>query len=657
MLAVSTLQFDIFGTIFVLVPWIFAVGWLSGRLLGIRVGRWRSALTATIGWFIGVVMSALVVGDAGGGLLVEIPVVIFFGVFATMPLVIAADLVSRRTKPARGRSLVRHPVRTIRAQLAPYGRLRELLGHARHENLLHLRYASPRALESADFARRLRLVLELSGGMLIKFGQIASSRTDLLPTILTDELSKLRADVPAVAGDEVRGILERELGEPVETTFESFEWEPLAAASIGQTHRAVLHDGTRVVVKVQRPGVDDLVRRDAAVLRLAAAQLQRRVAAAQVVDVGSLVDELIRGVQEELDYTHEASVGMRLRENRAADEGVGVPEVHSTLLTERILVMEEVVGRTVSDNEAVEECGVPRAELSRRLLSSFLGQVLQDGLYHADPHPGNVLVDAVGTLWLLDFGSVGRVDPVTLEGLQGLALGFALSDTSVLARAVRHLSADEGATDLRSLEGDLGSLLGDVKTGGGIDPQMMAGVLAVMDRHGLAPPPSLTLLGRALITLEGTLRIINPQFDLARESAALVATEHREDFGTPQELLQREALRALPALRTLPEHVETLANQLRAGRLSVRTERFAGQDRRLVEEWIDRVTLAAMGGFGAIAAAVLLLAGSSTGDKGVRDTLWGLGFVALAFATALLMRSAAQTLRRLPIRDKPTVPD
>src|SRR5581483_7809584 len=291
-----------------------------------------------------------------------------------------------------------------------------------------------------------------------------------------------------------------------------------------------------------------IVRRDAAVLRLTARQLELRVEAARRVGIRSLAEELIEGIEEELDYLREAAAGMRLRENRAGDDGVAIPAVHAELSTKRVLVMEEVVARSVGDahavNQSVEESGVGRSRLAHNLLASFMGQILTDGQYHADPHPGNVLVDHKGTLWLLDFGSVGRLDPLPLEGLQGLALGFAMNDPALLARAVKHLAAGDPTTDLRALELDLSPLLTDVTASGGLDPKLMTQVLDVMERHGLRPPPSITLLSRALLTLEGTLRVIDPGFDLAREGTELIGADPTA-FGTPQELIQREVVRAL----------------------------------------------------------------------------------------------------------------
>jgi ubiquinone biosynthesis protein len=253
-------------------------------------------------------------------------------------------------------------------------------------------------------------------------------------------------------------------------------------------------------------------------------------------------------------------------------------------------------------------------------------------------------------LWLLDFGSVGRLDPLALEGLQGLALGVAMNDPALLARAVKHLGADDATADIRALELELSPLLSDA-TSGGLDPRLMGQVLDVMERHGLRPPATITLLTRALLTLDGTLHLIDPGFDLAKEGTALVSTD--STMGTPEELIQRELVRALPSLRTMPEHMEALANQLRAGVLSVRTERYAGNDRHIVEQWIDRLALVAVGGFGAIASGLLLIAGSATShDEGVRATLWGIGFAGLTFASVLMMRAVAQILRRLPLRDE-----
>jgi ubiquinone biosynthesis protein len=639
------------GELLILPFWIAGLGWLIGRVLGVKLGRWRAGVAAALGWLFGLTIVSAIApeGEQVGPFTLEVAV---FAVLSALPWAILLDLLTLGEGPSRRpvRRLLRHPIRWLKGVFAPIGRFRELVRNARAENLMHLRYGSTAALDSSDFARRLRLVLERSGGMFVKFGQIASTRTDLLPEPITTELSHLQAEVPPAAEDDVREVLDTELGEPAETAFAAFAREPLASASIGQTHRATLHDGEQVVVKVQRPGIDELVRRDSTVLAFAARQIERRVESARRLGARRLAGELIVGIEEELDYGHEAAAGMRLRENRADDEGIAVPAVHSTLSTGRVLVMEAVTGRSIADREAVDSCPVPRPELARRLLASMLGQILDDGFYHADPHPGNVMVDPEGTMWLLDFGAVGRLDPVTLEGLQGIALGFTMSDPNVLARAVRHLADDDLSVDLRVLERELGTLLGEFGAAGGLSPEVMREVLAVMDRHDMEPPGQMVLLSRTLLTLEGTLRGLDPAFQLSTSAMEIVRAKHGLGAEDIKEIAERELIHALPSLRTLPDHADALANQLRLGRLTIRTERLATQDRAVIDQWLNRTLVAVAGSSGAVASGIVLVAGALAHDHGVRLALWVLGFSGLALSGAIVMRTVAQSLRGLPAR-------
>ncbi len=641
-IASFTLNLSLVGLL-ILPFWVAAIGVLTGRVLGVQIGRWRSAVAAVFGWLAGLSATAVALGPKHSHPLLVIPLSVFFGVLAALPVAIILDIVTRRRqKGRRTQRIWRHPVKAARAVLTPLGRFRELVGNARRENLLHVRYRTPAALASSDLARRLRLVLERSGGMFVKFGQIAATRSDLLPETLTSELSKLHSSVAPMSAEQVTTVLHEELGESEDQAFARFDKEPLAAASVGQAHRAKLHDGRAVIVKLQRLGLDDIVRRDSAVLSFLARELDWRVEAARRIGVRDLADELISSIKAELDYSREVAAGIRLRESQVPDGGVQIPVVYPELSTDRLLVMDEVVGRPVSDMAAIDAVPVPRSELARRLLNSFLTQIMRDGYYHADPHPGNVLIDADGTLWLLDFGAVGRIDPVTREALQGMAIGFSLRDGSVLARSVRYLVGHD-QMDMRQLERDMSVLLGEVDSGG-LSPASMSAMMDVMERHGLRPPRPMLLLSRTLITLEGTLKTIDASFDLASEAEAIVSRDQGEALGSPEEIAKKEVLRAVPSLRTLPEHAEALATQLRAGRLVVRTERYAGSDRTVVEGWLDRALVVIAGAAGALTSAGLLVAGSLSPDKGVRDALWILGFSGLTGATVLLMRTVAQAL-------------
>jgi ubiquinone biosynthesis protein len=638
--------------LFVGLPFAVAVGWLSGRVLGVRRGWVRALVAGAVGWFFGLVMAAVIQGTADLGDTWFLT--LSFGLLAAMVVSIVLDVVvrPRDRRHRRATHVLLHPVKAVQRRFAPLGRFREIAHHARKRGLTGLRFASTSAMATPEFARRLRLTLEDCGGMFVKFGQIASTRTDLLPEALTTELADLQASVRPVPADDIRAVIETELGAAVEEEFASFDWEPLAAASIGQTHRAVLRDGQKVVVKVQRPGIEDTVNRDAAVLRMAASVLERRVEAARQVGLKGLADELIGSLQRELDYTQEAANAAAFRERRRDDDGVSAPAALPAYSTRRVLVMEEIDGTTVADRAAVAESGVSPPVLARRLLLSFLDQVLRDGTYHADPHPGNVFIDRHGVLWLLDFGAVGHLDPLMLEALQQMAMGLELHDPVVLARAVRQASGRDEAVDSRALEADIGILLSEGIASGSFDPATMTQLLEVMQRHGLQPPRALTVLSRALLTLEGTLRTIDPELVLGQEARELLPQLADRQEGLVHEQLQKELFRALPALRTLPSHTEAIASQLRAGRLTTRTERYAGADRAVVDTWVDRIMFAAVGAIGLLSSALLLVAAAASPQEGIRDTLQAVGFFGLVIASVMQMRTIAQVLRRAGAPDR-----
>jgi ubiquinone biosynthesis protein len=631
------------------VIFVIVLGLVSGRLVGIAVGRWRSMVTALVGTLIGAIGAEAVVRGTHDPT-VAYALTALFGVLATMVLMIIPEAVGRSR--AEGRRRPRrpwlHPLRWVRATLAPLGRSWEVLRTARRNGLARPQFLTASGITTAEFGQRLRLTLEEVGGMFVKFGQIASTRSDLLAAPVIEELSLLRASVRPIPADQVRPLVEGELGRPVEEVFASFEFEPLAAASIGQAHRATLTTGESVVVKIQRPGLDDLLRRDATVLRLAARMAERRVAGAGEFGLRGLAEELITSMDHELDYLREATMCDRLRlavaHDDPADDVIRIPQVFHPLCTNRLLVMEEAPGRPIDAPGAIADSGAPPHLLAAALLSSFLAQVLQAMVFHADPHPGNLMVDRWGRLWLLDYGAVGLLDPVTRRALQDIAVGMSANEPLVVARAVRHLAGADATADLSSLESDIGMLM--VESAGGFDPAVIPEVLTVMSRHGLKVPVSMTSLSKALLTLEGTLRLIDPGFDLATEATAAADALSTEDPGMAGDLLQQELKRSMPVLRNLPEHIDELATQLRSGRMTVRTERFAGRDEQVVSGWIDRVLVAVFGSFGLLASGVLLVAAELARSHDIRLSLQAIGFIGLVFSSVLFMRSVAQALRR-----------
>ena len=627
------------------------MGWLSARILDVRRGRLRSLAAGVIGFFGGLALLALQIqgnveidfeNDSNATLLL---VITWLG-YALIVALVASLVIDAMLRPRRGRSGFPRPIRALKARIAVTRRLAHIARIARKNGLIGRRLASRSELLSPETARALRLTLEESGGMLVKFGQIASTRDDLLPPVITEELAELRSSVPGLPFATVRSVVEQELGAPLDAIFISFDEQPLAAASIGVTHRAVLRDGRRVIVKVQRPDVEESVAIDGRVLIGGARSLERRSAAAKRVGVLGLARELVAGITEELDFTREAANNAAMRRARAADEGVDLPEIYADMTTRRVLVMDEVAGAPVSDQAAVDACGAPRAELARHLMDSFLSQILADGVYHADPHPGNVMVDSAGTLWFIDFGAVGWIDPVTLEGLQQMALGFTLRDPSVLARAVRRVAGQAGENiDISSLEFDLGVVLTTLQ-GGGFDPAAISEIIRVLDRHGVGAPPSLTILARAILTLDGTLRALDPDFRMgpaAQERMGEIVAHQELD---PRDQLTRELVRALPILRSMPQVGEDLALQARNGRLTLRIDRYSGADGHRVEHWINRILFTAVGVIGLLGSGLVLIAGGLSGNDTVANPLRIIGFVGLFLSAAMMMRVVAQILAR-----------
>lgn len=636
-----TIKFDsIFGLI-ASILFIVLMAVVSSRLLGVVASRWRSLWTSVLGWIAGLSGASLVEHK---DVTIYFTVAALFGLLATMTLRIAMEMVVPSRVGAHRLRRLLHPIAWVRRKVAPIGRFRQVMANSRRRGLVRLQFASPAGIATRDFGRRLRLTLEDSGGMFVKFGQIASTRADLLDEAVIDELSHLRASVRPIDSGELRPLLEAELGRRVEEAFASFEWEPLAAASIGQTHRAVLPGGERVVVKIQRPGMTELLARDATVLRLLASTAERRVEAAGRLGVRALADELVLGMERELDYRREATMSRRLASELDPDGAVVIPAVHDELSTERLLVMEEVPGSSVDDPLAIAQSGAPPDELARSLLRSFFEQVLRGGAYHADPHPGNVMVDSSGRLWLLDFGAVGLVDPVAREALQEIALGMATNEPLIVARALRRITGSTSEEDVQLLESNVGLLM--VESSAGFDPKVVQDVLSLMILHGMRVPPSMTQLSRALLTLQGTLQTIAPWFDLASESTELVRKLTGVEELTSEGLLQRELVRAMPILRSMPQHADELATQLRTGRMTVRVDRYSGPDRAVLGHWIDRVLLAAVGIGGAVASALLLVASGTARSSNVGEVLRAIGFIGVVFSAVLLMRTVAQVLRR-----------
>ena len=420
----------------------------------------------------------------------------------------------------------------------------------------------PRA-EPYTQPEHVRLALEQLGATFIKLGQILSTRPDLLAPEYQRELAKLQDAAPPVRGDLMAAAVAAELGRPVDEAFASFELEPLAAASIGQAHAATLHDGTEVVVKVRRPGVVDEIHQDLEILRNLAVRASRRWDVAADYDIVGLADEFADTLRAELDYLQEGRNAERFAANFAGDDDVHIPRVFWETTTSRVLTLERIRGINVSDLVALDAAAIDRRSLAERATRVIAQMVFEDGVFHADPHPGNFFIEPGGRIGIIDFGMVGEIDDELRRRLGTLLLALVRQDPDRITTAVMQLSATQRTATRSALREDLhrlvrryaGRPVGELPLA-----ELTNQVLGIMRRHHLQLPRELALLVKALAMNEGLASNLEPDLRfgdvLAPYAQRLMAGEL-----SPAALaraIQRAGLEATQLGIELPEQLRRL---------------------------------------------------------------------------------------------------
>ncbi len=633
---------------------------LSLRLLGVRRG-WTAALTAGVaGWLVGGLLAlALNDGDWGAdGLVLQVLVI---SVPTTMAVAVGLDLLAAPGSLARpgqaGLVVAPRPLRAVRRRVDVVRRYRELLGLIRAQGFGPLLGAGGKAERQAEqVGVRLRRVLEQAGGVYVKLGQIAATRVDLLPPGVCDELATLQNRAPSEPPDGVRGVIEAELG-PVDEVFARFDWEPLAAASIGQTHTARLPSSEEVVVKVQRPGIAEVMERDLAALGLLARLAERRTALGRSLRSGDVLDQFAQSLRAELDFRGEVRSMVDMAALVAADHAAGdgdraggprpvrVARVFPDLCTARVLVQERFDGFTVGDVDELAASDVDRGALASGLLRTVLRQVLTYGFFHADPHPGNVFVLRDGTLGLIDFGAVGRLDPIQRAAVVDMFGAMVRSDVPMLRDAIERVTDLGDAPSGDQLERTLARLVAEsVRPGGQVSPTALQDLVPALAGLGITLPGDLVLLTRALVTLDGTIGVLAPGMSVV--SAALeVAGPAAVAPVDPEEMVRQDLLTAALRLRHLPDRIDRLATLAARGDLRLRT--VASEDeRRLVRTLVDRALLAVVGA-ALLLTSGLLLSAPEAGRARVGGTslLDVLGYGGLLAGTVLVLRAVGAVAR------------
>ena len=492
---------------------------------------------------------------------------------------------------------------------------------------------------AADLARleppvQVRLAIEELGPTFVKLGQILAGRADLFGPEFIAEFEKLHSHVPAVPLDSLRPQLREDLGGEPEDVFARFDPEPLAAASIAQVHRAQLKDGTEVVVKIRRPGITDTIEADLRLLGRMAAVAEAEIPNLKPYRPQQLVRELARSLKRELDLASECRNAERIAANLAPMPWIVVPKVHWQHTTERVNVQDFVGGVAGNDLAGLDLNGFDRNLLAQRGSQAVLKMIVQDGFFHADPHPGNVFYLEGNRIAFIDFGMVGRLSQRRREELLNLLLGLVERNPQTVADVLLDWTGDEHGVNLAVLETEIeafvdqyhGTPLAQLNLG-----QMLADVTTILREHHLGLPSDMALLIKAFITLEGMGRGLDPEFHMTTEALPLLRQVVRARY-QPKVVANRAwqtLRRTLAVAEQLPHDVSRLLRNARRGRMHVGIElahlkRVGDQ----IDRAANRLTMA-------LVIAALIIGSSIVMTVKGGPTLFGLpafGFIGFASA-------------------------
>ena len=433
--------------------------------------------------------------------------------------------------------------------------------------------------EAVNLPERLRIALEELGPTFIKFGQLLSTRPDIVPREYVKAFDSLLDQVPPFASEQARRIIESELQAPLAELVAKFDDAPLAAASIAQVHRATLWSGEEVVFKVRRPGIQEVIKQDIDILHRVADLIERYVPDLAFLNARGLVEEFEQVIQEEMDFLREAENASRFRANFEGSRELYVPKVFLHLTTEQVLVMEYLEGARIDDLDRLREAGVDLDKLARRGSEVLFKMILTDGFFHADPHPGNFLVLSNGQLGFVDFGVVGRIREDLLDAMGSTFIGLLNRDYDALTRQSINLGFVPESVDLeryrQEMRGDLENTIEPLvgRKLSQIPPMVyVERIMGLALKHHLRLPRELFLVGKCLVLFEGLFRRLSPELDffaIARPYARRLITQ-RSIIGTFTRKLRREAMDLLDVASSLPREIHLALRKLTRNDIQVK---------------------------------------------------------------------------------------
>lgn len=428
----------------------------------------------------------------------------------------------------------------------------------------------------ASYSReaRVRMALTDLGPTFIKLGQVLSLRPDLVGSEQAAELQLLQSQVPADPFIEIKQVVENELKVPIDQAFASFDEVAMASASIGQVHAATLLDGTEVVVKVQHINIQAKVNEDLEVLR-GLSVLAERIPELAVWQPRAIVEQLARSLKRELSFSRELSNLMMFQSALKEEAGVVIPRVFSKLSTPRVLTMERIEGQSIHILASPDSCpALDREAIARRVAELYVHTIFVQGHYHADPHPGNILVQDDGTIGLLDFGLVGRIDDSLRGTIEEMLWAIMQQDSALLTSLIKRAGKIPASIDEAQLANDVADLIATYGTQP-LDSLDLTGALNdatdILHRHRITLPSQMGILIKTLVTLEGTIRLASPSFSVLEALKPMMGKLRRSRFSPRRQIrrLRRMYIELEGLVERLPSQISSLMELVQEGRLDV----------------------------------------------------------------------------------------
>jgi len=415
------------------------------------------------------------------------------------------------------------------------------------------------------------------GGVLIKLGQFLSSRVDVMPEEYIQELALLQDKVAPAPFAEVKQLIEKEFGKPLDKIYKNFQEESQAAASLGQVHEAQLFDGTKVAVKVQRPDIDALISIDSAIFAYLMEGVSRFTSFGKRNDIPMLVQEFVRTLGDELDFYREATSAIRFKKNFKGSTQIYIPEIYLDYTTNKVITLEHIAGAKINDYEELDRRGIDRSEVAKEVVQSYFKQVFEDGFFHADPHPGNLFVIEGPEITFVDFGMVGEIPEQTKQNLKALAIAVATTDIDGIVKAFYGLGFLRKGIDLVPVKNAIewmidnyASLTSQTLTFEDIE-DINEDLKRIMRDQPFTMPSEYAFLGRALGTLNGLATGLDPHFN-ALEVVKPYVDKLLKRQGGNTDLILNQVKDVLKVLISLPKRADVILSKLEKGKLSLKVQ-------------------------------------------------------------------------------------